>query len=104
MLVYTNTFTRLTRLVATKDKQATTVASAILRWIYTYGVPQRIHSDQGKEFCNEMMQIICRELDVDHTTTSPYHSQCNAAVERFNRTMKTGSSTSDLSCCPIIPA
>ena len=87
VMVYTDAFTRLTRLVAIKDKQATTVAKALMQWFYLYGIPEQIHSDQGKEFCNEMMQVLCRELDIDHSTTTPYHPQCNAAAERFNRTM-----------------
>ena len=34
--------------VPTQDQQASTVAKALVReWFLTYGVPKRIHSDQG---------------------------------------------------------
>ena len=87
VLVYTDAFTRMTRLVAIKDKSALSVARAVLDLIYTNGVPDQIHSDQGREFCNEMMSAIYDSLQINHTTTTPYHPQCNAAAERFNRTM-----------------
>ena len=87
VLVYTDAFSRMTRLVAIKDKSALTVAAAILDLIYAQGVPDQIHSDQGREFCNEMMSAIYDSLHINHTTTTPYHPQCNAAAERFNRTM-----------------
>ena len=33
------------------------------------------------------MHVICEQLNINRTTTTPYHPQCNAAAERFNRTM-----------------
>ena len=89
ILVYTDAFTRLTRLTPLPDKSAKTVSAAILQWIYLYGVPEQIHSDQGREFCNELAQHIYSALDIEHSTTTPYHPQCNASAERFNRTMNT---------------
>ena len=55
--------------------------------MYVHGIPEQIHSDQGREFNNELMEAICKGLDINHTSTTPYHPQCNAAAERFNRTM-----------------
>ena len=87
VLIYTDAFTRLTRLTPIPNKNAETVAAAILNWIYLFGVPQSIISDQGREFCNELSQNIMSALNIEHKTTTPYHPQCNAAAERFNRTM-----------------
>ena len=87
VLIYTDAFTRLTRLAAIKDKSAETVADAILHWIYLFGIPKTIISDQGREFCNELSQNLFKSLQIEHNTTTPYHPQCNAAAERFNRTM-----------------
>ena len=87
VLVWTDALTRMTKLKAIPDKSAATVAEAILDLVYVTGVPKQIHSDQGLEFCNELLQNIYRALDINHTTTTPYHPQANAAAERFNRTM-----------------
>ena len=87
VLVWTDALTRMTKLKAIKDKSAMTVADTLLDLIYVTGVPKQIHSDQGLEFCNELMERIYTALDIEHTTTTPYHPQANAAAERFNRTM-----------------
>ena len=87
VLVWTDALTRMTKLKAIKDKAAETVAQTLLDLIYVTGVPKQIHSDQGLEFCNELLTHIYKGLDIEHSTTTPYHPQANAAAERFNRTM-----------------
>ena len=79
--------TDLARVTAIADKSAPTVTQAILLIMYTFGTPRQIHSDQGLEFCNQLMQLICDKLNINRNATTPYHPQCNAAAERFNRTM-----------------
>ena len=48
ILVYRDTFTRMCQLTAITDKSAPTVAEAILQWLYLFGIPHTIVSDQGK--------------------------------------------------------
>ena len=50
------------------------------------GSPVRIHSDLGGEFINEILNEICKLLDIQHTTTLGYDPSNNGAVERSNRT------------------
>ena len=57
VLVYTDAFTKMARVSAISDKSAPTVAQAILDIMYTFGVPRQIHSDQGLEFCNQLMKV-----------------------------------------------
>ena len=33
------------------------------------------------------MTVLCRRLNIDRASMTPYHPQCNAAAERFNRVM-----------------
>jgi transposase InsO family protein len=88
VLVITDAFTKIVRLAITPDKSASTVVEAIIdNWINIFAVPKTILSDQGKEFLNNLQAGLWKLLDVEHNTTTPYHPQCNAQAEVFNRTM-----------------
>ena len=52
--------------------------------IVQYGSPREILTDNGIEFCNALVDIVAIHMGTKHTTTSPYHSQCNDLTEHFN--------------------
>ena len=89
VLAITDAFHGFCRTYALPDKEAITVGDTLLnQWIYIFGVPKQIHTDQGTEFCNELHQHLWQQLNIKKTTSSVQHPQCNAQVERFNREMK----------------
>jgi hypothetical protein len=45
-------------------------------------------SDQGKEFCNELVNRLCALWDVDKRRTSPYYPQTNSSAKSYNRSMR----------------
>ena len=48
VFVITNVFTKFTIAVATRNQKPETVAKVLVtEWLTRYGVPQRIHSDNG---------------------------------------------------------
>ena len=68
---------------------ATTLAKILVdEIICRYVVPKSIHSDQGANFCSEVIQAVCKLLKIDKTRTSAYHPMGNGQVERFNRTVE----------------
>lgn len=88
VMVMTDAFTKAVELVAIETKHAEVVARAFFeRWICRYSAPEMILTDQGKEFCNKMLEELCRLWKIDKKRTSPFHPETNASAERFNRTM-----------------
>ena len=88
LLVVTDHFTRLSQAYPTKDEKADTVAKVLWqKFIMTYGIPDRLHSDQGKCFESAVVHELCKLLGVQKTKTTPYHPQGNGMTERFNRTL-----------------
>ena len=71
---------------AVSDKKAQTIADLILTGKFPrYGAPLQLVTDKGKGNVNEVMRETLHSLNIQHITTSPYHLQSNAKVERFHR-------------------
>ena len=88
VLVMVDCFTRWTEAFPLPDKTAQSVADAFFNQIVCrFGMPSVIHSDQGREFENKIMQELCLLGGSHKTRTTPYHPESDGMVERFNRTL-----------------
>ena len=81
-------FSKYVRVYPMQDQTTETVLDGLLQWVYAFGVPKRIHSDQGRQFESRLFRAMCDRLGVRKTRTTPYHPQSDGMVERFNRTLK----------------
>lgn len=89
LLVITDRFTKLVREVSLKTITGVPVAEAfIYHWVYYYGPPKTLLSDNGKQFIGRFFMDIRRLLVIRNFLTTTYHPQCNGEVERFNRTIE----------------
>ena len=88
VLVMTDVFTKYTLAVATKDQKAETVAKTLVQeWILKFGAPERLHSDCGRSFENQLIQELCTYYGIAKTRTTAFHPQVNSQCERFNATL-----------------
>lgn len=73
---------------ALPDKSAESVAHVVIDEVFPrFRCPLQIVTDNGTENENRVIRETLKELNVDHVTTSFYHPEANAKVERFHRTL-----------------
>ena len=84
----TDRFSRLTQVVALRTITAYTVAVAFCdSWVFKYGIPRTLLSDNGPQFNAKFFHSTCRILGITNFSTSVYHPQTKGQVERYNRTI-----------------
>ena len=74
VLVMTDIYSKFTQAVVTRDQKATTVAKILFKnWFLPFGIPGRIHSDQGRNFESEIISELCKLYGVQKSCTTSYH-------------------------------
>lgn len=86
IIVMVDSFTRWVDMFPSPDYTARSAATALLQFIGRYGVPSVIHTDQGSQFVNEIMQQFTQLLGIEHTINiAAYSHEENGMVERANK-------------------
>ena len=88
ILVITDMYTRYAVAIPVRNLSASVTAKAFVdNFITHYGIPHRIHSDQGGAFESKLIQELCKLLNIDKSRTTAYHPEGNPVTERFNRSL-----------------
>ena len=88
ILVLTDHYTRYAMAVPTRNQTALTTAKALVNlFVLHYGLPERLHSDQGPNFESKVIKELCQLLNIKRSHTTPYHAAGNGMCERMNRTL-----------------
>ncbi|XP_069615885.1 KRAB-A domain-containing protein 2-like [Ranitomeya imitator] len=86
IFVYQDHVTKFVLLHALCTKTAEEVAYHLLDIFSTFGAPCILHSDNGREFCNKVIQNLCAMWpDMKIVHGKPRHSQSQGSVERANQ-------------------
>ena len=88
MLVIPDYATRYPKAVALRSTDAEHIAEELVTVFLRVGVPHEILTDQGSNFTSRLLTELYRLLHVHAIRTSPYHSQTDGLVQRFNQTLK----------------
>ncbi|XP_038074823.1 uncharacterized protein LOC119742731 [Patiria miniata] len=90
VLVMTDVFSKFSQAVLCRYQKASTVAKVLVEvWFQKFGVPRRIHSDQGRNFESQLVKDLCGVYGIQKSRTTAYHPQGNGQCERFNRRSMT---------------
>jgi transposase InsO family protein len=88
LLTFIDNFTRYAEGIAIKEITAEETARAFIESIVTrHGVPERLLTDQGRNFTSELLKNTCRFLGIKKIQTTAYHPEGNGMVERLHRTI-----------------
>ena len=88
ILVITDHFTKYAMAIPTRNETAKTTADAFYNnFILYYGIPTKLHSDQGANFESDIIKELCNIMGMTKTRTSVYHAMGNGCTERYNRTL-----------------
>ena len=61
----------------------------LLREVFArYGLPEHLHSDNGRQFTSEVFQNFMKVNNIKHTFSAPYHPATYGQAERFVQTFK----------------
>lgn len=97
ILVVTGHFTKLALAKPCKNQTATTTSDALHnKFIVHYGMPTRLHSDQGANFESDIINELCKIMGISKSRSTPYHPMGNSIPERYNRTLLDMLGTLDL--------
>lgn len=68
------------------NKEAKTVARAIIDHIFLiFGPIKTILSDRGTEFANNVVEEVCKVLNIEQRKSTPYRHETVGAIERTHR-------------------
>ena len=88
LLVITDRYTKLTKVVPLKRITSETVSQAFVQhWVLNYGSPSYVLSDNGPQFTGRFFRETCRLLGTNNMYTTTYHPRANGQVERYNSTV-----------------
>ena len=84
ILVAADYFSKWIEAYAIPNQEATTIARKLLDEMFCrFALPEKLHSDQGRQFEAEVTTQLCQFLQIEKTRTTPYHPQSDGLVERL---------------------
>ena len=83
-------FTKWAEVFAIPNQRATTCARVLVKnWVCRYGVPDSIHSDQGRNFESQVFEEMCHLLEINKTRSTAYHPEGNGQIENLHKTLRS---------------
>ena len=76
-------FSKYIEIVPIKSQIAQSIVEAVIdNWIFRYGCPVFMLSDQASNVDGELLQEVCALLNIKKRRSSAYHSRGNGFAER----------------------
>ena len=92
-IVLVDRYSRWPEVAFTPSATAASVIDFLESVFAREGFPERLHTDNGSQFCSDQFQQFLRAGGIRHLRSSPYSPQTCGMVERLNRTVKDAVTT-----------
>lgn len=90
IIVISDYFSKCTETYPLKNIEAQTVAEVLVEQCFCkFGVPEIIHSDQGRQYESRLFKNTCDLLGIRKTRTTAFHPKSDGMVERFDKILAT---------------
>ena len=87
VIVLTDNLSKYVIADAVPDCTAQSAAKFLIdRFILVHGAPERLITDNGTHFANNLLRTVTSSMKIAHAFSATYHPQTNGQVERFNAT------------------
>ena len=83
-MVVQDYFTKWAEAILLKNQTAPLITEALVKLCCTFGLPDIIHSDQGRAFESLLLRHTLDAFGMKKSRTTAYHPQGDGMVERFN--------------------
>ena len=88
ILTIQDDLTKFFQAYALPNHEAETVAQIFTsKYLCIFGIPNKILTDQGREFMSNLFKNMAKLFKIKQLRTSPYHPQTNGALERTHQTL-----------------
>ncbi|KII62308.1 Pro-Pol polyprotein [Thelohanellus kitauei] len=88
VIIFIDQFTKWVEAFAFETIDAETVIKCLTYVISRFGVPKRLHSDQGPQYESHKLTEFCNALNIIKSHSSVYHPEGNGLAERAIQTFK----------------
>ncbi len=86
LLVIQDELSKWVEFYTMKNATAEKVVNSLKDCFFKFGFPDKLISDNGKQFTSNLLKEFCKSYSIDHRFLSTYHAQQNQS-ERVNRTL-----------------
>ncbi|KAK4407891.1 hypothetical protein Sango_0370100 [Sesamum angolense] len=87
ILAATDYFSKWVEAVPLKEVKKENVAFICTHIIYHYRVPRYIITDNGKPFCNSLIDKLCQKFGFKQRNSSMYYAVANGLAKAFNKNL-----------------
>ena len=87
LLVIQDYFSKWADAIPLPNQTADSITKELVKVFATYGMPDILHSDQGRNFESSILRQTLEAFGIKKSRTTAYHPQGDGMVERFNRSL-----------------